>query len=65
MESANATQEDFDDEQDYQMKTEEKFWEALIVFKTKIDEFKKRQEDEEDKPKIKILPTSSKHNKEK
>ncbi len=47
MESANATQEDFDDEQDYQIKIEEKFGEALIVFKTKIDEFKKRQEEEE------------------
>jgi hypothetical protein len=46
MESDNATQEDFDKEQDHQIKMEEEVGEVLIIVKTKLDELEKNQEDE-------------------
>jgi hypothetical protein len=46
MESDNANQEDFEREQDHQIKMEEEVGEALVIIKTKIDEFEKQQENE-------------------
>ena len=46
LESANATEEAFDIEQEYQLKMEEQFREALVIVKSKTDQYEKEQEEE-------------------
>ena len=46
LESANATEEAFDIEQEYQLKMEEQFREALVIVKTKTDQYDTEQEEE-------------------
>ena len=45
LESANATEEAFDIEQEYQLKMEEQFREALVIVKTKTDQYDTEQEE--------------------
>jgi hypothetical protein len=46
LKSANTTQEDFDREKDHQAKMEEEFREALVIVKSKTDQYEKQQEEE-------------------
>ena len=44
--SSGATQEDFNREKDHQAKMEEQFREALVIVKSKTDQYEKEQEEE-------------------
>jgi hypothetical protein len=45
LKSANATQEDFDREKDHQAEMEEEFRQALVIVKSKTDQYEKQQEE--------------------
>ena len=55
LESANATQQEFDREQELQNKMEEDLNATLVIVKTKTDQYEKLQE-EESQAKEDLLP---------